>query len=71
MSKLIKIIWWIILGVLYSIMTLIMYIFSLIYLLLVDLIGTKKFNIKFKRLNQYLFDELQNTFNSVKDVFIK
>lgn len=56
-------------GLLYGTVLGLMYLLSLIYLVVTEIIGTKKFNSRFKKLNQLIFGEFKETIKSFKSIF--
>ncbi len=56
-------------GLLYGTVLGLMYLLSLIYLVVTEIIGTRKFNSRFKKLNQLIFDEFKETIKSFKSIF--
>lgn len=56
-------------GILYSGALGLMYLLGMTYLLIAEIIGTKKFNIKFKRLNKIIIDEFKDTLKAFKSLF--
>lgn len=56
-------------GLLYGTVLGLMYLLSLIYLVVTEIIGTRKFNSRFKKLNQLIFDEFNETIKSFKSIF--
>ena len=56
-------------GLLYGTVLGLMYLLSLIYLVVTEIIGTRKFNSRFKKLNQLIFDEFNKTIKSFKSIY--
>lgn len=48
--------------------SLIAYLIGMIYLLLMEIVGTKAFMAKFRKLNGYFISEIQNCFKGYKDL---
>jgi hypothetical protein len=56
-------------GLLYGGVLTVSYLMSMIYLLITEIIGTKKFMRKFKKLNRFIFDEFKDTLKEFKSIF--
>lgn len=56
-------------GLLYGTVLSMMYVLSLGYLVITEIIGTKKFNGRFKKLNQLIFGEFKETIKTFKSIF--
>lgn len=56
-------------GLLYGGVLTVSYLMSMIYLLITEIIGTKKFMRKFKKLNRFIFDEFKDTLKAFKSIF--
>ena len=56
-------------GLLYGGVLIVSYLLSIVYLLVTEIIGTKKFGNKFKKLNLLIFNEFKDTIKSFKSVF--
>lgn len=69
MNKIFGTISLILIGLLYGGVILIIYGISLIYLLLNEIIGTKKFMKKFRELNNIAFTEVKDIFKAFKNLF--
>jgi hypothetical protein len=44
------------------------YVLGMLYLLLMEIIGTKTFMAKFRKLNRYFISEIKNCFKGYKDL---
>lgn len=69
MNKLIEILLLGSIGVIEIISLGLSYIISLIYLLLMEIVGTHKFNKKFKGLNKLVINEFRKSIKSFKDLY--
>lgn len=69
MNKLIEILLLGSIGVIEIISLGLSYIISLIYLLLMEIVGTHKFNKKFKVLNKLVINEFRKSIKSFKDLY--
>ncbi len=56
-------------GLLYGGVLTVSYLMSMMYLLITEIIGTKKFMRKFKKLNRFIFDEFKDTLKEFKSIF--
>ena len=56
-------------GILYSIMLIMTYLLGVLYLIVSELIGTKRFMYKIKQLNKVIYDEFKNTFKTFASLF--
>lgn len=56
-------------GILYGTVLAVMYLLSLIYLVITEVLGTKKFMGKFKKLNNIVITEFKETVSTFKSIF--
>lgn len=56
-------------GLMYGLVLTLAWLMSIIYLLISEIIGTKKFIRKFKNLNKMMIEEFQETIKSFKNIF--
>lgn len=56
-------------GLLYSAVLSISYLVGLLYLIFTEIIGTKKFMVRFKKLNKIIFEEFIDTIKTFKLIF--
>lgn len=69
MFKLIKIILLGGIGLLYSLVLIISYLLCMLYLLITEIIGTKKFIREFKQINTIIMDEFKEMIETTKSIF--
>lgn len=56
-------------GILYGSVLTLMWLLSMMYLVITEIIGTKKFNGRFKKLNKLVIDEYKETVKTFKSIF--
>ncbi len=56
-------------GILYGTVLAAMYLLSMMYLIITEVIGTKKFMTRFKKLNNIIITEFKETVTTFKSIF--
>ena len=56
-------------GIMYGIVLIVSWLISMCYLLLTEIIGTRKFKRKFIGINDIIANEFKNTFKTFKSIF--
>ena len=68
MAKIFGIICMVLIGLLYGSVLLLIYLLGMCYLVITEIIFTKKFNAKFNYLNTIMIDEFKDAVRSFKSV---
>lgn len=71
MNKILSILMLVVIGGALSVALVIAYILSMIYLLINEIIGTKKFAIKFHKLNKIIAEEFSDIIKVFRDLYME
>ena len=71
MNKILSILMLITIGVAMSISLIIAWLIGILYLLINEIIGTKKFAMKFRKLNTIIAEEFKDIIEGIKSLFVE